>query len=101
MPSTQVTEIELDREHELRIEFDDGERAVFALIELRQACPCATCRGRREVDQAPYAGATIAARDAELHGNWGIAIRWSDGHDTGIYSWPILRSWHDAGVAGQ
>ena len=29
--------------------------------------------------------------DAELVGAWGLSIRWSDGHSTGIYSWELLR----------
>jgi DUF971 family protein len=24
-------------------------------------------------------------------GNYGIRARWADGHDTGIYPWPLLR----------
>ena len=38
-------------------------------------------------EPVPLAGVTI---DAELHGNWGLSIRWNDGHDTGIYSWDYL-----------
>lgn len=29
--------------------------------------------------------------DAELVGNYALRIRFSDGHDTGIYSWDYLR----------
>ena len=38
--------------------------------------------------------------DAELVGAWGLSMRWSDGHDTGIYSWAALRDWWDAGLRG-
>ena len=93
-----VTDIELDRDRELRIEYDDGVVAIFPVLPLRQACPCAGCRGRRDQELAAFAGAEITAVGAELHGNWGIAIRWSDGHDTGIYSWQLLRRWWDAGL---
>jgi hypothetical protein len=27
-------------------------------------------------------------------------LRWSDGHDTGIYSWDVLRRWWDGGLHG-
>lgn len=93
-----VVDVELERDRELRIEYDDGVTATFPVLSLRQACPCAGCRGRREQELDAYTGASISALDAELHGNWGIAIRWSDGHDTGIYSWELLRSWWDAGL---
>jgi len=29
-----------------------------------------------------------------------MSIRWSDGHDTGIYSWDVLRRWWDGGLQG-
>lgn len=95
MPSHQVTDIELDRAEALRVSFDDGVTATFPLLDLRCQCPCATCRGRREQGNVVYAGDSIAANGAELRGNWGISISWSDGHDTGIYAWELLRSWWD------
>ncbi|MFI4892674.1 MAG: gamma-butyrobetaine hydroxylase-like domain-containing protein, partial [Phycisphaerales bacterium JB058] len=33
----------------------------------------------------------VTATSAELVGNYAIRIRFSDGHDTGIYSWAYLR----------
>jgi hypothetical protein len=33
----------------------------------------------------------LVATSAELVGNYAIRIRFSDGHDTGIYSWAYLR----------
>lgn len=33
----------------------------------------------------------LTAVDAELVGRYAIRIRFSDGHDTGIYSWRYLR----------
>jgi DUF971 family protein len=34
----------------------------------------------------------LTAESAELVGNYALKIRFSDGHDTGIYSWSYLRS---------
>lgn len=95
MTSRQVTDVELDRTRELRLTYDDGVVAHFPVGELRAGCPCAGCRGRREqgLDVATVTGVT--ALGAELHGGWGIAIRWSDGHDTGIFSWELLRDMWD------
>lgn len=93
-----VVDVELERDVELRIRYDDGVLAVFPVGELRQACPCAGCRSRREQSLDVGPGDAVAVTDAELHGNWGIAIRWSDGHDTGIYAWEHLRRWWDAGI---
>lgn len=95
MSSHQVVDVELDREVELRVTYDDGVTASFDVLPLRRACPCAGCRGRRDQGLDAFAGDTVAAVGAEMHGNWGIAIRWSDGHDTGIYAWEHLRRWWD------
>lgn len=40
---------------------------------------------------ASSSGAPLTAVDAELVGRYAIRIRFSDGHDTGIYSWRYLR----------
>jgi DUF971 family protein len=36
-------------------------------------------------------GEPLTAIEAELVGNYAVRIRFSDGHDTGIYSWEYLR----------
>jgi DUF971 family protein len=95
-PSCQVVDIELDRAEALRVTYDDGVRAEFPISAVREACPCAGCRGRRDQGQRVTSATDVQAVDAELHGNWGISIRWNDGHDTGIYSWELLRRWWDA-----
>lgn len=102
--------IELDRERELRITWDDGKTSRLPLAELRKHCPCATCRSNREQQgsnplhvmppQADQAAMTQAA-DAELVGNYALRIRWSDGHDTGIYDYALLRRLADELSAGQ
>ena len=93
------TAIELDREHHLRLDWPDGTHSTFAIETLRLRCPCAQCRGLREQGQAVYPGLhapqPLAAVDAELVGNWGLLIRWNDGHSTGIFAWSFLRSLAD------
>jgi len=91
--------VDLDRERGLTIVFGDGHECFFANELLRAQCPCATCRGMRdrgvEAWPAPGGPSTIEARGAELVGNWGINIEWSDGHSTGIYPFSSLREWCD------
>ena len=97
-----MVDVEVDRAREVRVTYADGVTATFPVDALRAACPCAGCRGRRErgLTARPDAetGPPVTIVDASLHGNWGLAIRWSDGHDTGIHSWANLRAWWDAGT---
>ena len=92
----QVVDVEVDRATAVTITYDDGVVARFPVLALRGACPCAGCRGSRDRGATPFAGDAIEVRDARLHGSWGLAIRWSDGHDTGIYGFAHLREWWDA-----
>jgi len=77
---------------EITITWDDGRVSRYDASEVRLACPCAECRGRRERGMAvAEPGATTTG--AELVGNWGMSITFSDGHGTGIYTWDLLRAW--------
>jgi DUF971 family protein len=86
------TVVELDRAHGLTLEWADGSHAEFNLDELRRNCPCAECRGVGDQGGVPGTDG-MTALDAQLVGGWGLSIHWSDGHQTGIYAWSILRAW--------
>jgi DUF971 family protein len=96
--------IDVSKEEAVTITFADGYVARFELPALRRWCPCADCRGRRdrheEVWPRSAAGSTLRIDGAELRGAYGLAIRWNDGHDAGIYSFTYLRRWHDGDVFG-
>jgi DUF971 family protein len=91
--------IDVDRTEAVTVEFLDGVVARFALLELRLGCPCATCRSLRDRGEVtwprPGSPEPLAIRDAGLHGGWGLAVTWNDGHATGIYPFEALRRWHD------
>jgi ATP-binding protein involved in chromosome partitioning len=79
------------------IEIDWGEGAepqILGLRSLRVACPCAACvdemSGRRILDPSSIPE-DIHAEALELVGAYGLRIRWSDGHGTGIYTFDFLR----------
>lgn len=99
--SQRPVSFELDRRHGLRVRWADGHFSEYSLVELRRACPCATCREAREersrnplrVIQAPAdAAAVVTVESAELVGHYAIRLRWKDGHDTGIYDYAALRA---------
>ncbi len=95
--------IDVAKDEHVSITYVDGHVAHFGLVELRQGCPCATCRGMRERGQAswPHPGSPLPLRieAAELHGAWGLNITWNDGHATGIFPFEALRRWSDGDPA--
>lgn len=79
---------------DLTIEWRDGVVAHYPFFYLRDMCPCASCidemSGQKTLDSKTIP-ADIHVAKAEYVGNYALRINWSDGHDTGIYSFSTLR----------
>lgn len=78
----------------LEVDWDGrGHLARFECRALRLGCPCAGCveemTGRPLLDPATIPDG-ITAEGLELVGGYGLKIRWSDGHGTGIYTFSDL-----------
>ncbi len=83
----------------LTIDWQDGHRSEFELGRLRRVCPCATCRKERDTPPTslrilnlPAGVGKIEVIDAELMGLYAINLKWSDGHNSGIYDYKFLRA---------
>jgi DUF971 family protein len=80
---------------ELAIVWADGRETYVSGFDLRCACTCAQCveemTGRALLDPAAV---PRDVRPLEVHpvGRYGFGIRFSDGHDTGIYAFSRLRA---------
>lgn len=74
----------------LRLHWADGEALILA-SRLRAACRCAGCKAAllRGQTERPPAGVDLAA--AEPVGLYALNLRFSDGHERGIYPWDLLR----------
>lgn len=93
--------IDLKKDRGLTIEWADGGTDYFSVPYLRRMSPSAEARElRAQLERNPLTvlptvrggtGQALTAVSAELVGNYAIRIRFSDGHDTGIYSWAYLR----------
>jgi DUF971 family protein len=89
------------------ITWADGHLSHYDFPYLREACPCATCNDEREKkNAAPHNSSVPAitsspllpmfkpkarAQSATSVGSYAIQINFSDGHNTGIYSYEQLR----------
>jgi DUF971 family protein len=96
----QPTKLSLDADGQLAIDWNDGQRTTHKVGALRAACPCATCREKRSQPPAamPLLPVLSAAEARPLKllgmkpvGNYAYAIEFSDGHDTGIFTFELLR----------
>lgn len=93
-------DINLDlRTQRLTVQWQDGHRSEFDVGRLRRACPCATCRRDRvapptslPILKMPPGDHKIEMVGAELMGHYAVNLKWSDGHDTGIYDFKYLRA---------
>jgi DUF971 family protein len=97
---TSPKKLELAGEHRLRITWNDEQVREYTVRELRDACPCATCREKRNAPPAsPLQLPIISAAEAQPLritamkpvGNYAYSIEFSDGHNTGIYTLETLR----------
>lgn len=90
--SPQPTEITLHRQSRvLEIRFADGAAFRLPFEFLRVYSPSAEVRGHgpgQEVLQTGKKGVDVLA--VEPVGAYAIQLKFSDGHDTGIYSWELL-----------
>jgi DUF971 family protein len=86
----QPTQLSITRDGLLAIVWNDGRRQVYDVAELRRECPCATCRDpATPASDFPAGSVRIAQMDPV--GNYAYRIRFSDGHDTGIFTLEYLR----------
>lgn len=79
---------------ELRIEWDDGHKSRYSLTSLRDNCPCASCRGDREIPQVMLpilVPGKYELRGIDPVGSYALLVSWGDGHRTGIYTYEYLR----------
>ncbi|MBC7834884.1 MAG: DUF971 domain-containing protein [Phycisphaerales bacterium] len=97
----QPRQIDLKKDRGLTIEWADGATSYYTIAYLRQMSPSAEVREERKAAKhnplrvlsgaAARQSGPLTAESAELVGNYALRIRFSDGHDTGIYSWQYLR----------
>ena len=76
------------------VSFDDGTQFELPFEYLRVFSPSAEVRGHgTEILQIGKEQVKVTA--VEPVGNYAVRLKFDDGHDTGLYSWPVL---HDLGT---
>ncbi len=86
---------------EVAIRWDDGSESFYRMEALRAASPSAENKGESDLlgnriggsNQTRFPGVRVTGW--EIVGGYAIQFRFSDGHNTGLYSFDLLR-----GLAG-
>ena len=87
-----LTGIELHRQSRtLDLSYASGEQYTLSCEYLRVYSPSAEVRGHGAGQEALQVGKiNVAITDIKPVGNYAVQLVFSDGHDTGLYSWEYL-----------
>ena len=92
--AVEPREIRQEGDDRLSITWGDGRVCVYRAADLRRLCPCAACvnefTGERILRPETVAE-NLTIQDVQIVGRYALTFRWSDNHDTGIYSFRLLR----------
>lgn len=87
-------EILQESDASLRVTWADGRVCNYEAPQLRRVCPCAQCvnewTGQRTLKPESISD-EVQITDLTIVGRYALNFRWSDGHETGIYSFQYLR----------
>lgn len=78
----------------IAIRWSDGHTGRYESRDLRLACRCAACvdewshESLVQPDRVPL---EIKPKAIEVMGHYAVHFDWSDGHNTGIYTYDYLR----------
>ena len=90
-------QIKLVEKKILLIKWDHNLESKIGLKYLRDECPCANCKGEtillktyRPPKPNMLSPEMYKIQNIQPVGGYAIQVRWTDGHNTGIYSWDDL-----------
>ena len=80
-----------------------NQEIAIGLKKLRKSCPCANCKGEKDVFGNVYRGAEKELNESsfQVHavqtvGNYAVRIFWKDRHANGIYTFDFLKSLNES-----
>lgn len=87
-----------ESDSEISINWSDGAETKYYAVHLRRSCPCAGCinewTGEKQLDDDKVPD-DLSFRHISIVGRYALNFHFSDGHDTGIFSFAFLRKLSD------
>ncbi len=91
----QPAQIIEESDSEISIKWSDDSETKYNAAELRRNCPCAGCinewTGEKILDDAGIAD-DLSFKHISIVGRYALNFHFSDGHDTGIFSFQFLKN---------
>jgi DUF971 family protein len=92
--TVEPREIKQETESVVSIKWADDRVCQYRAPDLRRVCPCAQCvnewTGERMLNPKTVSD-DLFIEDINIVGRYALNFKWSDGHETGIYSFRYLR----------
>jgi len=82
---------------EIAVKWNDGAETFVAIPALRAASPSASARGEPDIfgrvhgGEGPRDFSGVNVTGWEIVGNYAVRFAFSDGHNTGLYTYELLR----------
>ena len=90
----EPTQIIEESDSDVSIKWSDDSETRYKAVQLRRACPCAGCvdewTGKKTLQDAAIPE-DITFKHTSIVGRYALNFHFSDGHDTGIFSFKYLR----------
>ena len=83
-----------ESDNAISIKWSDETETRYSAPELRRSCPCATCIDEWTGDKVLDASTIpddLTITSTSIVGRYALNFHFSDGHDTGIFSFKYLR----------
>ncbi len=90
----EPTQIIEESDSEVSITWSDGSETRYNAVQLRRSCPCAGCVNEwtgQKMLRDENIPEDLSFSQISIVGRYALNFHFSDGHDTGIFSFEYLR----------
>lgn len=94
----EPTQIIEESDSKISIKWSDEKETSYNAPDLRRACPCASCVNEwtgEKILEPESVSDDVNFSHISIVGRYALNFHFSDGHDTGIFSFKYLRDLSD------